>query len=81
MREKLKQIWSRAAPVALRIVRRVVGTIGLYLDDLLFLAAGVCFVRAAGQRWDETAALAVAGACCLAYAVVIARSRGGGGSR
>ena len=38
-------------------------TLGLYLDDLLLLAGG---------------ALATAGACLTAYAVVVARSRGGG---
>lgn len=81
MKEKLNHIWSRAAPVSLRAVRRALGAIGLYLDDLLFLSAGVCFVRAAGMQWGETAALAVTGVCCLAYAVVIARSRGGGGGR
>ena len=79
MKEKLKQIWSRAAPAARSAAARVLRTIALYLDDLLFLAAGVCFVRAAGQQWGNTAALAVAGVCCLAYAVVIARSRRGGG--
>lgn len=78
---KVKHIGSRAAPVALRIVRRVFGAIGLYLDDLLMLAGGICFVRAAGQRWGETGALAVAGICLVAYALVIARSRQGGGGR
>lgn len=79
MKQKLKHIWSRAAPAVRKAVRRGLGLIGLYLDDLLFLAAGVCFVRAAGRQWGETAALAVTGVCCLAYAVVIARSRRGGG--
>lgn len=77
MKEKLKVIWSRAAPVARAAVARVVRTIGLYLDDCLFLSAGICFVRAAGQQWGHTSALAVAGVCCLVYAVVVARSRQG----
>lgn len=79
--KKLKQIWSRAAPGAGKALRRGLELVGLYLDDLLFLAAGACFTRAAALRWGETGALAVAGACCLAYAVAVARSRGGGGRR
>ena len=50
----------------------------LYLDDLLLVAGGCCFVRAALDAWGRPAALAVAGVCLVAYAVVIARSRGGG---
>ena len=41
---------------------RAVRALGLYLDDLLLLAGGGCFVRAG----------------LTAYAVVVARSRGGG---
>ena len=52
--------------------------LALYLDDLLLVAGGCCFVRAALDAWGRPAALAVAGACLVAYAVVIARSRGGG---
>lgn len=79
MKKKLKHIWSRAAPVIRKFSRRFWSLIVIYLDDLLFLTAGVCFVRAAGKQWGETAALAVAGVCFLAYAVVIAMSRRGGG--
>lgn len=65
----------------MKVVKAVVRALGLYLDDLLMLAGGICFVRAAGQRWGETGALAVAGICLVAYALVIARSRRGGGGR
>lgn len=58
---------------------RAVRTLGLYLDDLLLLAGGVCFVRAALDLGGKPAALVTAGICLTAYAVVVARSRGGGG--
>ncbi len=51
--------------------------LALYLDDLLLLAGGGCFVRAAWETWGRPAALAVAGVCLVAYALIIARSRGG----
>lgn len=59
----------------LRVAAR---TLGLYLDDLLLLAGGACFVLAALDLGGRPAALATAGACLTAYAVVVARSRGGG---
>lgn len=52
-------------------------TLALYLDDLLLLIGGGCFVRAAWEAWGRPAALAVAGVCLVAYALIIARSRGG----
>lgn len=55
--------------------------LGLYLDDLLMVAAGVCFVASAGLTFGCGAALAVAGGCLLAYSIVVARSRGGGNGR
>lgn len=57
---------------------RVGRTLGLYLDDLLLLAGGGCFVRAALDLGGRPVALATAGVCLTAYAVVVARSRGGG---
>ena len=59
-------------------LKQLGGVLALYLDDLLLLAGGGCFVRAAWEAWGQPAALAVAGVCLAAYAVVIARSRGGG---
>lgn len=52
--------------------------LGLYLDDLLLLAGGGCFVRAALDLGGRPAALVTAGVCLTAYAVVVAKSRGGG---
>ena len=57
---------------------RAVRVLGLYLDDLLLLAGGGCFVRAALDLGGRPAALATAGVCLTAYAVMVARSRGGG---
>ena len=53
--------------------------LALYLDDLLLLAGGACFARAAWELGGRPAALLVAGGCLVAYAVVIARARRGGG--
>ena len=52
--------------------------LGLYLDDLLMVAAGICFTASAALTFGCGAALAVAGTCLLGYGIVIARSRGGG---
>jgi len=52
--------------------------LGLYLDDLLMMAAGICFTASAAIAFGLAPALAVAGACLLAYSVVVARARGGG---
>ena len=63
-----------------RGLRRVVRGLALYLDDMLLLAGGVCFVKAALDLGGRPAGLAVAGACLTAYAIVVAKSRGGGSS-
>lgn len=52
--------------------------LALYLDDLLLLAGGACFVQSAWELGGRPAALLVAGGCLVAYAVVIARARRGG---
>ncbi len=57
---------------------RAVRALGLYLDDLLLLVGGGCFVRAALDLGGRPAALVTAGVCLTAYAVVVAKSRGGG---
>ncbi len=75
MKKRLRNFWTRARPLLLAFL----GWLGLYLDDLLLIAAGVCFTAAAGRSFGCSAALAVAGACCLGYGVVVARSRRGGG--
>ena len=64
----------------MKMLRRLGHGLALYLDDLLLLAGCGCFVRAAWEAWGHPAALAVAGVCLVAYALVIARSRGGGGA-
>ena len=66
--KKLKHIWSRAADA-----------LGTYLDDLLLLAGGICFVLATLELLGRPWALVTAGVCLTVYAVVVARSRRGGG--
>lgn len=68
---KWAELWARARPYLLHLIQ----LIGLYLDDLLMVAAGVCFVTAAAQLGGRPAALMVAGVCMLAYAIVVARAR------
>lgn len=53
----------------------------LYLDDLLLLAAGICFTAAGWEIAGRPGALISAGACLTVYALVIARARRGGGGR
>lgn len=65
--ERIKAFWHRFLPL-----------LGLYLDDLLMVAAGVCFTASAAIAFGPAAALAVAGACLLAYSIAVARSRRGG---
>lgn len=60
---------------------RLLLQLGLYLDDLLMVAAGVCFVASAALTFGLGAALATAGCCLTAYSVVVARSRGGDGGK
>lgn len=74
MKKRAPAIWTRARPVLAAFLRQV----GLYLDDLLLVAAGICFTTAAGQAFGESGAMAVAGTCCACYSFVIARSRRGG---
>lgn len=59
-------------------LRRFLPLLGLYLDDLLMVSAGVCFTASAAIAFGLAVALAVAGACLLGYSIVVARSRGGG---
>lgn len=54
---------------------RLLALLGLYLDDLLMTAAGVCFTAAAGTAFGLSAALAAAGACLLGYGVLVGRAR------
>lgn len=74
--DEKKRFW----PVLVRMIRVAVGYLGLYLDDLLLIAAGACLTAAAYEQYGRPAGFAAAGVCLAAYAYIIARSRGGGRS-
>lgn len=77
MNEKEKcQIWAQAR----RLLTGFLQVLVLYLDDLLLIGGGYCFVTAAWDALGRPMGLAVAGACLWIGALVIARSRKGGGS-
>lgn len=73
MNEKEKcPIWAQARKLLLPVL-------ALYLDDLLLIGGGCCFVAAAWEYAGRPAGLAAAGAWMCIFALVIARSRKGGG--
>lgn len=49
-------------------------TLGMYLDDLLLLGGGACFIAGAALKWGVAEALGVAGTSLVAYAVIVARA-------
>ena len=59
-------------------LRRLLPLLGLYLDDLLMVSAGICFTAAAAIAFGLAPSLTVAGFCLLGYCIVVARSRDGG---
>ncbi len=61
---KWKELWPR-----------LLASLALYLDDLLFASAGVCFTASAATAFGLSAALAVAGVCLLGYGVLVGRAR------
>lgn len=69
-------IWAQAR----KLLAHVIQVLVLYLDDLLLIGGGCCFVRAAWEAFGRPAGLAVAGLCLCSFALVIARSRKGGDS-
>jgi hypothetical protein len=73
MEQKKKTILARAAPFLEWLIT--------YIDDLLMLGSGICFVAAAAEQFGRPAAMATAGACLAVYAVVIARAKRGGRSK
>ena len=76
MNEKEKcRIWARAC----RKLKALLKVLGLYLDDLLLIGGGCCFVTAAWEYAGRPAGLAVSGICMCILALVIARGRKGGG--
>ena len=77
MNEKKRcPIWTQARTFLVKLLQVLV----LYLDDLLLIGGGCCFVWAAWEGLGKPAALAVAGVCLCVLSLVIARSRRGGSS-
>ena len=75
--ERMRKLLGRAAPIC-KLAARI---LGLYLDDLCLLGACVCTAAAVrGLAGGDWALLSVAGWLTV-YALVIARSRRGGGGR
>lgn len=68
---------ERVRPVdrAKEVLRRLLPWLGLYLDDLLMAAAGMCFTASAATAFGLSAALAVAGVCLLGYGILVGRAR------
>lgn len=75
----MKKILERAGPPLKRAWRELGRLLGLYLDDLLLLAGGTLVVRGVYELSGRPWALLTAGGWLTAYAVVVARARGGEG--
>lgn len=69
--------WTQIRAKLLRVFR----VFALYMDDLLLIGGGCCFVRAAWEALGRPAGIAVAGVCLCTFALVIAKSRKGGEGR
>lgn len=54
--------------------RKALALLGLYLDDLLMVSGGACFVAAAALRWGAAAGLATAGGCLVLFSILAARA-------
>ena len=54
--------------------KRAAAVLGVYLDDILAVCGGVCFVAAAAVAFGCAAALATAGVCLTACSVTVARA-------
>lgn len=72
--EKRCPIWTQARAFLVKLLQVLV----LYLDDLLLISGGCCFVWAAWEGVGQPAGLAVSGICLWLAAWLIARSRRGG---
>ena len=68
--------WVRIKTCLVRLRHGLV----LYLEDLLLLGGGCCFVRAAWEALGRPAGLAVAGLCLCIFALPISRAKRGGGN-
>lgn len=80
MKEQLRAFRRRASPVVAAAIRTVGRWLGMYLDDLLLLAASGCFVSAVNGLLGGEWAKVMAGVALLLYAVIVARAKKGGGS-
>lgn len=68
-------LWKRRSPEKRAERRRkALSFLSLYLDDLLLVSGGVCFVAAAALRWGAAAGLATAGGCLVLFSVLAARA-------
>ena len=70
MKKPKKTVWARARP----LLAAFLSWLGLYLDDLLMVSGGVCFVSAAALRWGAAAGLTTAGGCLVLFSVLVARA-------
>lgn len=67
-----KQLSRRAGRVTPAVVLKVIST---YLDDLLALASGICFVASAYELAGAGWAKATAGVCLLFFSIMVARAK------
>ncbi len=72
---EMKRFLARAGTVG----RKALALLGTYLDDLLAVSGGVCVVRGVAALVGRGWATVACGVLLMAYAVVVARSRRGGG--
>lgn len=69
--------WTKNGGFDMR--EKVLRLVAVYLDDLLMVGAGVCFVSAAALMGGPAAALAVAGVWLAVCALTVARAKRGEG--
>lgn len=68
-------LWKQKDPERRAELRKkALALLGLYLDDLLMVCGGVCFIAAAALRWGAAAGLAMAGGCLILLSVLVARA-------
>lgn len=68
-------LWKQKDPERRAELRKkALALLGLYLDDLLMVCGGVCFIAAAALRWGAAAGLATAGGCLILLSVLVARA-------
>lgn len=73
MIDRFRAIWAGVC----RGARAALVLVGKYLDDLLLVAAGICFVVAVAELLGRSWALLVAGIWLAVYAWIVARAKGG----